>query len=347
MLIDFPMVREVYFDDFKIEHIKSPVIQSQDFYPGGLTYNSYQRENSLSNQFQYNGKELQDELGLDWTDYGARMYMRDILRWGAGDPLADKYFSSSPYVYVLNNFVNAVDPDGKRVFFVGGAGNDQIGWNYTAKWQRAFEQGGIQGFTRINASHDNPEDLRSGQSPVGDILFTASHRNSAFEPVPGSHFMEDRYIQDDQIDNAVDQIQENVKANPLADGEQFNLAGYSYGSVLQAHVALRLANSGQKIDNLILVGSPISEKSGLYRQLMNNKNIGKIHRIDIEKDLLSNPKDILEFIQGGRQNADPNNTGEGPHFDFARPGQGEGDNNDTYKRLQQIVVEWLKQQGVK
>ena len=55
---------EVYFDDFKVTHTKSPVIQSEDFYPFGLSFNSHQRENSLTNQYKYNGKELQDELNL-------------------------------------------------------------------------------------------------------------------------------------------------------------------------------------------------------------------------------------------------------------------------------------------
>lgn len=47
---------EVYFDDFRVEHIKSPVVSSQDYYPFGLTFGNYQRENSLNNQYQYNGK---------------------------------------------------------------------------------------------------------------------------------------------------------------------------------------------------------------------------------------------------------------------------------------------------
>lgn len=36
------------------------------------------------------------------------------------DPLAEKYFSISPYVYVANNPVNAIDPDGRLIIFING-----------------------------------------------------------------------------------------------------------------------------------------------------------------------------------------------------------------------------------
>lgn len=55
-------------------------LHSVDYYPFGLTFNSYSRENSLPNMYQYNGKEKQDELDLGWIDYGARMYMPEIGR---------------------------------------------------------------------------------------------------------------------------------------------------------------------------------------------------------------------------------------------------------------------------
>ena len=55
---------EVFFDDFKVEQIKSPVVQTNDYYPFGLAFNSYRRENSLDQKYLYNGKELQDELNL-------------------------------------------------------------------------------------------------------------------------------------------------------------------------------------------------------------------------------------------------------------------------------------------
>jgi RHS repeat-associated protein len=108
--------QEVYFDDFNIEHIKSPVIQSDDYYPFGLTFNSYKRENSLDQLLLYNNKEKQDEIGLDWLDYGARMYTPELGRWGVIDPLSEKYLQNSPYSYVANNPLLFVDPNGAEIW---------------------------------------------------------------------------------------------------------------------------------------------------------------------------------------------------------------------------------------
>ncbi len=48
-----------------------------------------------------------------------------------------------------------------------------------------------------------------------------------------------------------------LRANPRP-AEQFNLVGYSYGSLLAAQVAAKYALRGTRVNHLVLIGSPIS-----------------------------------------------------------------------------------------
>ena len=72
------------------------------------------------NRWLFSGKEDQSFLGagIPLLDFGARMYNPAIARWTAADPLSEKYYGISPYVYCLNNPTNSFDPDGKAVWFI-------------------------------------------------------------------------------------------------------------------------------------------------------------------------------------------------------------------------------------
>ena len=119
------------------------VTDTNNYYPFGLNHIEGMFSNSNFGgyySYKYNGKELQ-ETGM--YDYGARMYMPDLGRWGVIDELAEKFNNNSPYNYVVNDPINGFDPDGRDVIFLADSkavpiaghgavivGNERDGWYY-------------------------------------------------------------------------------------------------------------------------------------------------------------------------------------------------------------------------
>ncbi|MEN5309867.1 RHS repeat-associated core domain-containing protein [Chryseobacterium cucumeris] len=83
------------------------IVEVNNYYPFGLLHN-YTATTQNAYQYKYNGKELQ-ETGM--YDYGARMYIPDLGRWGVIDPLAETSRGWSTYAYAYNNPVMFIDPD--------------------------------------------------------------------------------------------------------------------------------------------------------------------------------------------------------------------------------------------
>ncbi|WP_153395301.1 DUF6443 domain-containing protein [Chryseobacterium vaccae] len=87
------------------------IVEVNNYYPFGLLHD-YTATTQNAYQYKYNGKELQ-ETGM--YDYGARMYMPDLGRWGVVDNKAEKYLSMSSYIYAGNNPIAFMDPDGNEL----------------------------------------------------------------------------------------------------------------------------------------------------------------------------------------------------------------------------------------
>jgi RHS repeat-associated protein len=97
----------------------SEILEENNYYPFGLQHKGYNNViNGTENNYQtYSGKELNQELGLDWIDFGWRNYDPAIARWNVVDPLAEQYYSVTPFAYVANSPMILSDPDGREISF--------------------------------------------------------------------------------------------------------------------------------------------------------------------------------------------------------------------------------------
>ena len=80
---------------------------------------------SSPNRWLFSGKESQSFLyaNIPLLDFGARMYNPTIARWTTADPLSEKYYGISPYVYCLGNPISIIDPNGMDIWTMDEKGN--------------------------------------------------------------------------------------------------------------------------------------------------------------------------------------------------------------------------------
>jgi RHS repeat-associated protein len=116
----------VYFDNMNITVNESRIMEKSDYYPFGLTFNSYDKAGMIGQNFKYNKGtgEIQfkteriEDLGLDWDMTKFRTYDYALGRFLQVDPKADQANQEglTPYQYAFNNPIRYNDPNGDCPF---------------------------------------------------------------------------------------------------------------------------------------------------------------------------------------------------------------------------------------
>ncbi|WP_422080551.1 DUF6443 domain-containing protein [Ulvibacterium sp.] len=106
-------VRVSYTDD-PSNPGQSTIIEENNYYPFGLKHKGYNSNinGEENNYMTYNGKELEESLGLNWLHYGNRNYMPDIGRWGSIDQLSEVMPDQGTFNYAFNSPLYYTDTDG-------------------------------------------------------------------------------------------------------------------------------------------------------------------------------------------------------------------------------------------
>ena len=163
------------------------VRQACQYYPYGKIW-----EGGYSQPYLYNGKEIDMMHGLEWYDYGARMYEPGICRFMTMDPFCEKYYSISPYAYCHNNPVMFVDPTG--MYPVVHITNQKTGF-YAAQRVLGYEYSDNTQYTlvplyRVIVTDTEQDDFKMEFSVTRDAFATKGidndgnlvMENLAFEP---------------------------------------------------------------------------------------------------------------------------------------------------------------------
>lgn len=132
--------------------------------------------------FKYNGKELDRSFRLDWYDYGARWMDGVGGRWSSMDPLCEKYYSTSPYVYCENDPVNSIDPDGRSGWKVLLKAAYKIGKSVAKHGASSLNKAATYADAFSDVT-DNFQTLTSSESSFGEKLWAGACLASEFLPV--------------------------------------------------------------------------------------------------------------------------------------------------------------------
>ena len=157
--------------------IGAEIREENNFYPFGLEHKGYNNvvNGTENNHFNFQGKELDESLGLNWLDFGARHYMPDIGRTPTLDPHAENYFSVSPYSFFANNPISFTDPTGADILFWrfnsdgdGGGDWEQVEYDQLDK----KSQNAIANFAKTKAGKSFLGSFARKGDKIGDTEFT-------------------------------------------------------------------------------------------------------------------------------------------------------------------------------
>ena len=164
--------------------------------------------------YLYNGKELVESPTYEYNvyDYGFRGYYATIGRFTSMDPLCEKYYHISPYAYCANNFLNAIDPDGRTIKGVGSADikmfrNDVLSVLHDKKFEEFNSLLKIQNNHFKTISNEDVQNALSGKELSEDEQTYINILVSAINDKRHTYKIE--YVGDEISDEGIDAIRNN------------------------------------------------------------------------------------------------------------------------------------------
>ena len=258
-----------------------------NYYPYGMPF----PETANIQPYKYSQKELDMANGLNQYDFGARWYSHATALFTTQDPLAEKYYALSPYIYCAGNPIMLTDPTGMDMCVLlqpdgaNGLGhmailiqNEDGKWSLWSK-NGTDENSGIKGDSVDDEGKDKDEKAAGVYESVEDFFDSGENKNGM-----GTDNAEKSESKKYTTGFMITSTPEEDKAARDAAGREidksYSLIGANCATMVQDALTAAGKDSGTKVNNRLQIHDNIFRTvfpNIIFTKIINN-NPGKLIR---------------------------------------------------------------------
>lgn len=292
---------DVWFDNMRVMTMSSLVAQETHYDPWGLelTGIGYQYPLIKANKFLYNGKELIEDNGLQYYDYGARMYDATIGRFLNIDPIIEKWPDHTPYNYAFSNPTTLIDLWGLQ----GVNPNEMSNWMVNNP-MGAIAEGFRQYFdaaaslltVKSGVSYSekqNVKEFKSGTFTTSSSSLKSTKAEATFDASKVFDFSGNNQVSLDQLNpfsfdvsNSVAAV-EDVKTTVSINGVPVNLSSSQSTDNSGNHIVsnkIGVGISGSDLDGNLYIGTTTTTNSNTNQTSNTSVSLGGQTNMTIKKE---------------------------------------------------------------
>lgn len=253
--------------DVTTDPLMNELIEENNYYPFGLKHKGYNSGvssigNSMAQNWDFQGQERTEDLGLNVLEFKYRIHDPAIGRFWQVDPLAEEYVYNGVYNFSENRVVDAVELEGLEAFLIHGTTQSNSGTVFSSAAERQLQRIGGNTYT----------DDKFSWGTLSQINNNKTHRKSAALNL---------------VKHVVNTRRRLIEEGTITSDEPVTLIGYSHGGNVEIQAVEDISKELGIDINLITVSTPAYNETGHQENAAEKEGINEHIQIVHENDAVT------------------------------------------------------------